>query len=337
MGKTLLRSTPSVASFALALSLLPLVALDMSPVWAEQQIPDITASAFLADPPQIIRENPKGGARLAVEVRDLALSDPATLKPILGLVPEANKDQKAAIAAGLAWAARVEARLHPGYASEIEQAVTQTKDENLILGYAAGTGRYVGAPAGGKNGFGGYVAPPGANGVSVGLGGPAASSSSNVTSGFVPGNIFAPTTGVPLTTNLTPGVVPVTPNIAVPGIAESSIVVPSVAVPSVEAPTVQLPAVQLPGFQLPSVTLPAAEVPSAEVTAVPSVEVPSVEVLSTELPSVELPSAEVTSIAAPSVEVPSVAVRSLPLPNVLTPSVAPSTYPTPISQSVSPN
>jgi hypothetical protein len=320
MGKTLLRSTPSVASFALALSLLPLVVLDVSPVWAEQQTPDITASAFLADPPQIIRENPKGGARLTVEVRDLALSDPATLKPILGLVPEANKDQKAAIAAGLAWAARVEARSNPGYASEIEQAVAQTKDQNLILGYAAGTGRYVGAPGGGRNGFGGNVVSPGANGVSAGLGVPGTSSSSSgVTSVFVPGNIVAPTTGVPLTTNLVPGVVPVTPNVVVPGIAESSI-----TVPSVEAPTVQLPAVQLPGVQLPSVPLPS--------VALPAAEVPSVE-----LPSVELPSAEVTAVAVPSVAVPSISVRSLPLPNVVTPTVAPSPYPAPISESVSPN
>jgi hypothetical protein len=137
MGGLLFRSEHSCRAAALAMALLPLVALDLPAAWAEQQMLEISVATFLTDPPEIIRENPNGGAQLMVEVRDLALSDPTTLPPILALLPEANKAQKAAIGAGLAQATKVASRTRPAYANEIQQAVAQADHDEVILAYDA--------------------------------------------------------------------------------------------------------------------------------------------------------------------------------------------------------
>jgi hypothetical protein len=309
MGEILLRSSHSWKSTALALALLQLLAFDLSPVWAEPQIADITPAVFLADPDQILLENPNGGPRLAADVRDLALSDPATLQSILGLLPKASKAQKVAIGAGLAEAARVSARSNPGYAKEIQQAVAQTKDADLIQAYdAATTGEYAGLTRG-RTGLG-----------SVSETGALESASPGTTFGippiFVPGNIASTTTTVPLTTAPVPGT-----TVGVPG------VVTAVGVPGV------VTAVAVPSAEVPSVAVPSAEVPSVEV---PSVATPGVEV-----PSVAPPSAEVTAVALPNFfEVPSVAAPSAEVTAVALPNffevrgVVPTT---PVSESVSPN
>jgi hypothetical protein len=257
-------SSHSWKSAALVLVLLPFLAFDISPVWGEPQVSDITVAAFFADPDQILLENPDGGARLAADVRDLALSDPATLPEILSLLPKATKAQKAAIGAGLAKAARMTARSNPGYAKEIQQAVVQTKDADLIQAYdAATTGEYSGLTRGGT-GLG-SVSDTGA------LTGPGAPGTFGVPPGFVPGNSAAATTTVPLTNVPVPSVtvilpgpltaveVPNTPvpGIPVPGVPESNVTVPSTTVPNVTVPNVTVPNVTVPNVTVPNFTVTA--------------------------------------------------------------------------------
>jgi hypothetical protein len=151
MGELAFRSGHSLllANFwraaALAMAL-PAIMLGYSPVHAGQQIPgvNVTVADFLADPTQILQQNPKGGSRLSVEVRDLVMADPATLQSIPYLIANADKDQKIAIAAGLARAAEMAHRTNPGYAKEIQQAVAETFDQQLMSAYDAAVAAVVG-------------------------------------------------------------------------------------------------------------------------------------------------------------------------------------------------
>jgi hypothetical protein len=119
----------------------------------------LNSTGFLANPDQILVRNPNGGARLIEEVRGLAISDPATLQPILGLLPKANKDQTAAIAVGLAEAAKLFVRTNPKYAIEIQLAVDRTRNQELILVYEAETREQTTPATAGRGGqFGGGVA-----------------------------------------------------------------------------------------------------------------------------------------------------------------------------------
>jgi hypothetical protein len=257
MGEILLLSGHAWKSTALALVLLPLLAFDLSPVWAEQQAVDITVPAFFADPDQILLENPDGGARLAADVRDLALSDPATLPEILSLLPKASKAQKAAVGAGLAKAARMSARLNPGYAKEIQQAVAQTKDADLIQAYdAATTGEYSGLTRG--------ITGLGSVSDTGGLTESGAPGTFGVPPGFVPGNIASTTTTVPLT------------NVPVPNV---TVIVPG-PLTAVEVPNAPVPGVPIPGIPVSNVTVPSGTEPSTTVpgTIVPNVTVPNVAV-----------------------------------------------------------
>jgi hypothetical protein len=118
----------------------------------------LTPAAFETDPGQVLTQNANGGPQLATLVRSLAVSDPATLSAIIGLLPNANKDQKAAIAAGLAQAAKIEIRINPAFANDIQQAIAKTKDQDVVLAFAAASGDQPigatggGGPAGGSGG-----------------------------------------------------------------------------------------------------------------------------------------------------------------------------------------
>src|ERR1035437_5784753 len=82
-------------------------AVGMSAANAQQsQTP--AASAFLANPGQLLQQNPNGGALLITAVQQLALADPSTFKVLLGLLANANDQQKGAIGEGLTKAAKVE-------------------------------------------------------------------------------------------------------------------------------------------------------------------------------------------------------------------------------------
>jgi hypothetical protein len=135
----------------------------------EQLAPQKIAD-FTANPSQALTQNPEGGAALISQIRDLAASDPATLSVIMGLLPNANRDQKRAIGSALAQAARICVRSDQAYAGKIQQAVADAKDPDLRVAYAAAAGdQPIGAAGGAGAGSAGGVG--GATGVTTGTGG----------------------------------------------------------------------------------------------------------------------------------------------------------------------
>jgi hypothetical protein len=277
MGGLSFRAGHSWTAAALAMALIPLIALDVSPAWAGQQMLEVRVAAFLTDPPEILRESPKGGVRLMVDVRELVLADPTTLQSILALVPQANKAQNAAIGAGLAQAARVSARTRPGYAKEIQQAVMHTQDQDLILAYdaAVATGGREGRVAEGAQLPQPYGAPAG---TAVG---PSTTTvpSSEGTITLVSPPIVVPGPGeVP-----TPALVPPPVSVAPPGVSTSSVVpslgvllptIPSVAaLPQTVEPTI-------PAISTVEATIPAISTVEATIPVVPAVEatIPAISV-----------------------------------------------------------
>jgi hypothetical protein len=115
------------------------------PALSEQAV-----ASFKTSPQLLLTQNPTGGGEMVSRIRDLLLSDSATLPIVLGLLSTANDDQKSAIAAGLAQAARLWVREDPAFAQQIQQAVADTKDSAFILAYNNAAGNQpIGAGAGG--------------------------------------------------------------------------------------------------------------------------------------------------------------------------------------------
>ena len=170
----------------------------MSAAQAQQtQIP--TVSAFLANPGQLLQQNPNGGSLLASGVQQLALADPSTFKILIGLVANANDLQKAAIAQGLAQAAKIEVLTNQALAADWQQQIAAITDPTFktaalnafgdvqlgAVGGAAGAGSGLGGPGGGAGGGG--AAPIGQGGSAV------ATNSFNFTGGVSGGGSFSST------------------------------------------------------------------------------------------------------------------------------------------------
>jgi hypothetical protein len=152
------------------------------PLWAAayapgQQLSTQTIQEFTNNPSQVLTQFPNGGGQMISRLRDLLASDPAVLSPILTLIANANKDQKSAIGAALAQAAKLYGRSDQTFANQIQQAVANTQDQELIVAYAAsagdqpiggiGGGGSGGGPGGGSNPLGG---PAGGTGAAQGIG-----------------------------------------------------------------------------------------------------------------------------------------------------------------------
>jgi hypothetical protein len=116
-----------------------------------------TVSDFLANPGRLLQLYPNGGPGMIAEVRDLAVSDRATLQPILNLLANADKYQKIAFGRGLADAARILVRSgQQAYATEIQEAILKTKDQDVVLAFTIASGnRELGTTGGGAGGGGG--------------------------------------------------------------------------------------------------------------------------------------------------------------------------------------
>lgn len=143
-------------SLIVAAASLCLATSALTPAFALGQATPQVISQFLKSPSDLLTQSPNGGPQLVSSVRDLVASDPATLQPILNLLANANKNQKSAIGAGLAQAAKIVVRSNPGLATEIQQAILNTKDQDVVLAFAAGAGdRPIGATGGGGAGAGG--------------------------------------------------------------------------------------------------------------------------------------------------------------------------------------
>jgi hypothetical protein len=129
--------------------------IGLQPTSAQERLA-LTTNEFLANPSLLLEQDPNGRIRLAATVREFAVADTATLQGILGLLANANKDQKIAIGRGLAQAARIVVRTNPTYANHIQEAVAQTKDQDLVLAYTVTSGdTQLGGIGGGFGGGGG--------------------------------------------------------------------------------------------------------------------------------------------------------------------------------------
>jgi hypothetical protein len=114
-------------------------------------------SAFLADPQSFLKTYPNPNPNdpndpMTLAVKGLALANPTTLLSLLSLVPNANKAEKQALGKGLAAAAAAVVASNPTYANDILQAITKTRDHDLVL--AATSGNPTGGTGGGAGGGG---------------------------------------------------------------------------------------------------------------------------------------------------------------------------------------
>jgi hypothetical protein len=191
-----------------------IVTVATAPALAQRQTPQQAVTQFLNNPSELLGKAPNGGPELVSAVRDLVTTDPATLQLILNQLANANKDQKSAIGAGLAQAAKIVVRTNPGFANEIQQAILNTKDQDVVLAFAAGAGdRPIGAAGGGGapgGASGGQTSPlsffAGGAGGPAGIGGPATNTPFfSYTSSVVPAtNNSTLATNNTLTTSVSP-------------------------------------------------------------------------------------------------------------------------------------
>jgi hypothetical protein len=159
-----------------------MVGVDMSAASAQQSAPP-TAASFLANPGQLLQQNPSGGSLLTNAVQQLAISDPATFKALIGLVANASDQQKSAIAQGLTRAAKIEVLTNQTIAQEWESQIAAISDPSFktaaldalgdvklgsVAGAAGGSaGAGLGGSGGGGGGGGGGTQPIGTAGAPV--------------------------------------------------------------------------------------------------------------------------------------------------------------------------
>jgi hypothetical protein len=132
------------------------VAVGSGTAVAERAFPTPTAAEFLADPGQLLKQYPNGGARLTALVQQIALTDPSTFKALIGLVANANSLQKAAIGEGLAQAAKIEILTNQALAEEWQDQIAAIDDPSFKAAATAAFGDVkLGAVGGGPLGGGG--------------------------------------------------------------------------------------------------------------------------------------------------------------------------------------
>jgi hypothetical protein len=123
---------------------------------------------------------PTGGLPLSTRARSLAGSNLSTVDALIALASSGNKDQKAAIGAGLARAARACVASNPQYAAQIQQKVAASNLTDVVTAFLAASNDVQTAALGGAGAAGG-----GAGGGAGGIGGGGAS---NGGSGGASGN-----------------------------------------------------------------------------------------------------------------------------------------------------
>ncbi len=127
------------------------------------QLPASAVADFKSNPLQMLVQNPAGGAQMVSRLRDLVASDPSTLSLVMSMLPSTNKDQKTAMGAALAQAARICVRTDRAFAVQIQQVIAETKGSELIAAFASAAGDQPIAAAGGPGfpgGAGGATSPP---------------------------------------------------------------------------------------------------------------------------------------------------------------------------------
>lgn len=138
----------------------------------QRQLPAQVISDFKGSPNSLLQQYPIGGPQLVSRVRDLGASDPTTLPGLIALLkdPATTKDQMRAIVAGLAQVARMAAQTDQAYGNEIQTAIANTGNADVIAAYQAATGDVAIAATGGGAGGGGTGAggPTGTSGFATG-------------------------------------------------------------------------------------------------------------------------------------------------------------------------
>lgn len=146
-------------------SISPALAAVYSPT---QALPPAVVQQFLADPAALLTRYPNGGAQLIAQVRDLAASDPATLKPLIALLKTANADQASAIGTGLGQVAMMAVKHDQAYATEIQEEVIAAQNNSTLVAFNAAIGGSIqltaAGPGGGGGGGGGGEEGTGSNG-----------------------------------------------------------------------------------------------------------------------------------------------------------------------------
>ena len=137
-------------------SLLVASCLPLSPQVAFAQDSN-AVTVFLADPQSLLKQFPNPNPNdpndpMVAMVKGLALANPQSLLSLLSLLPNATKEEKQALGRGLAAAAAAIVATNPTYANDILQAITKTRDRDLVL--AATTGNPTGGVGGGVGGGG---------------------------------------------------------------------------------------------------------------------------------------------------------------------------------------
>ncbi len=169
--------TAAIAVAAGWLCFQPLASTAVAQTLTPQQI-----SQFEANPAAALAQYSNGGAELVSFIRDLMLTDPATLNAIIGLIPTASPAQQTAIGTGLGQAAQSLVRTNPAVANLIQQSLIacgsgipqpgrRSPCENAVLAYAGATGNTSIAAAGGGGGGGGAGAGSGPTGNGLPTGG----------------------------------------------------------------------------------------------------------------------------------------------------------------------
>jgi hypothetical protein len=121
------------------------------------QLTSQQVSQFLADPSALLKANPTGGGKLISQIRDLMLSDPQVLKPIIALLANATDAQKSAIGTGLGDAAQTLVTTNPLLANQIQTALAANGDKLALAAYQTTVGNEaIGAAGGGGAGAAAY-------------------------------------------------------------------------------------------------------------------------------------------------------------------------------------
>jgi hypothetical protein len=108
------------------------VVMGLSPASAQQsQAPSV--SAFLANPEQLLQQNPNGGSQLSDAIQALALAEPSTFKVFIGLIEKASDRQKGAIGTGLAQATKIEVLSNQALATDWQQQIAAITDPTFQL------------------------------------------------------------------------------------------------------------------------------------------------------------------------------------------------------------
>jgi hypothetical protein len=127
-------------------------------------------SGFRSNPAGLLSRYPFGSGGLAGEIRNLVASDTTLLQFVIGLVAKATDQQKSAIAAGLAQAARACVNNNTNNALLIQQAVAALGDQGFQTAFTAASGQTQTAAVGAAGVGGGSGAGASAGGGTPGTG-----------------------------------------------------------------------------------------------------------------------------------------------------------------------